>query len=58
MTFYCNSPFSFKVHIIKHLRLHFLTGYSIGVFEQAIGSCTLTMINMGDNAKIADSVHS
>ena len=53
----CDATLTLKIHIIQHLSLHILTFHRFGVFQQTVGQGTLSMINMGNNTKIADILH-
>ena len=50
-----NTSFFFKVHIVKHLSFCDLYGFC--ALQKSVGKCTLTMVNMSDNAKISDVFH-
>ena len=39
MAFDCNTAFTLKIHVIKHLCLHVFGGYGVCVFEQSVGKC-------------------
>ena len=49
-----NSPFSFQVHIIKHLILHLPVGQQSGHFNNTVSQGRLSVINMSNNTKITD----
>jgi hypothetical protein len=53
----CDSPFLLQFHTIKNLIAHFPLPDSFGEDKQTVSQCTLTMINMCDDAKIAYSIH-
>jgi len=57
MTLNGNSFFTFKVHIIKHLRLHIPITYCISKFKEAVGKSTFSVVNMSYNAKVPDILH-
>ena len=46
---------TFKVHVVEHLSLGHLNG--VGVFQETVGQCALAMVNMGDDAEVANVVH-
>ena len=52
-----DATFPLQVHIIQQLFLHIAVGYGIGSFQQPIGKGALTMIYMGDYAKISYLLH-
>ena len=45
-----------KFHCVKGLRLEFACAYGIGEFKYAIGERGLSMIDVCDDAEIADVV--
>src|SRR5699024_12649114 len=47
-----DATFTFNVHRIKELVLHFAGSHHVGVLQHAIGKRGLAMINMGDNTKV------
>jgi hypothetical protein len=49
--------FTFQVHIIQHLVHHIAVANGLGMFQQPVGQCTFTMVNMRDDAKIPDILH-
>jgi hypothetical protein len=57
MAFDGDSPFPFEVHIIEGLFLHVTFADGVGKFQQAVGECTLSMIDVGDNTKVANMFH-
>ncbi len=52
-----DTPFAFEVHIVEHLRLKVFPLYGFGELQQAVGECTLTMVYVGNDAKIAYILH-
>ena len=46
-----------QIHVVKHLCLQVLGGYSIGIFKQTVGKSALAVVNMGYDTKIADILH-
>lgn len=52
-----NAFFPFQVHIVQHLRLHIPVANGMGKLQQPVGQGTLSMVNMGDDAKITDVLH-
>ena len=58
MTLDGDTLFAFEFHIVKHLRLHFTLVECIGELQQAVGQGAFTVVDVGDDAKIADVFHS
>ena len=54
--FYCDSSFSFQVHIVKYLVLHFSFGKKARCLYQSVGKGALAMVDMRDNAKVSDFI--
>jgi hypothetical protein len=52
-----NSPFSFQVHIVKGLVLHFAFADSVGVLQQAISQGAFSVIDVCYDAKIPNVFH-
>ena len=55
-----DTAFSFNIHIIEKLFLHFAGGNAFRCFQKTVGKCTFAVVNMGNNGKISDfllSVH-
>jgi hypothetical protein len=51
-----DAALAFKVHRVQHLVLHLAVGHGLGQFQQAIGQRRLAMIDMRDDAEVADVV--
>jgi hypothetical protein len=58
MAFNGNTTFAFNIHIIQYLILFFTFGNGMRVFKKTVGKGTFTVVDMGDNAEIADVFHS
>jgi hypothetical protein len=52
-----NAAFAFKVHVVKCLSLHFSIRNGSGGLEKAVCKGAFTVIDMGNNAKIANVIH-
>jgi hypothetical protein len=52
-----NSTLPFQVHVIQNLLLHLPFTDGSGAFKQAVGQCGFTMVDVRDNAKIANIIH-
>ena len=50
-----DSTFLFEVHVIEHLPFGDLNG--IGMFQESVGQCGFTMVDMRNDTKISDEVH-
>ena len=48
-----DTPFLFKVHIIKHLLHHVSLFDRSGLFKQSVCQCRFAVINVGDDAEIS-----
>ena len=48
---------SFQVHIVQDLILQIFAGDGVGIFEQPIGQGTLAVVDMCNNAEVADILH-
>ena len=46
-----------KIHIIEHLSLHLTLIQRVCLLQQTISKCTLTVVDMCDNAKVAYILH-
>ena len=55
MAFDCNAAFLFQFHIIEHLSLGYLNG--IGILQQSVGQCRLTMVDMRNDTEISNMLH-
>ena len=51
-----DASFTLQVHIVKHLSLRNLDG--VRVLKQAVGQCRFAVVDMGNDAEIADIFHS
>ena len=49
--------FAFEVHIVEHLCLQLPLRKGIRSFEQPVGKRAFTVVDMGDDAEIADILH-
>ena len=49
-----NAPFPFQLHLVHKLGFHFLGADGAGNFQKAVGQGGLAMVNMGNDAKVAD----
>ena len=52
-----DATLALKVHVIEHLSLHILAFHRFGIFQKTVGQGTFTVINMGNNTKIANILH-
>ena len=52
--FYGDAALSFQVHGVQELFFHIAVRHGAGKFQKTIGQGTFSMINMGDDAKVAD----
>src|SRR6516164_2043886 len=57
VTFDGDPFFSFQIHIIQYLIHHFTFTDGIGHLQESVSKGGFTMINMSDDAKIADILH-
>src|ERR1035441_4996489 len=53
-----DAPFSFNIHVIKHLCLRIAGGNGLGKFQKSVSQGTLPMVNMCYNTKVTDIFHS
>ena len=51
-----NAAFAFQVHVVQELVHHFVLGNGLGQFNHSVGQGGFAVIDVGDNAKIADIV--
>jgi hypothetical protein len=51
------STFTFQVHVIENLSLHVFALNGFGHLKQSVGQRTLTVVDMGNNAKVTDILH-
>ena len=49
-----DAAFPFQIHIVEHLIFHLPQADGIGFFQYAVGKSTLAVVNVGDNAEIAN----
>ena len=49
-----DAPFALKLHIVEKLALHVALRHRAGRLEQTIGQRRFTMVDVGDDGKIAD----
>ena len=52
-----NPPFSFQIHIIQHLFPRITIRNSIGPLKETVGQGRFTVVNMGNDAKVAYVFH-
>ena len=52
-----DTPLALQVHIVEYLSLKVLAGDCLCVLKKTICQGTFTVVDMGDNAKIADILH-
>jgi hypothetical protein len=52
-----NSAFAFEIHIIQRLVYHLTFVNRLGIFEQAVGQGAFPVVNVRDDAEIADVFH-
>ena len=50
-----DAPFAFQVHVVEHLALGHL--YGARTFQQAVGQRALSVVNVGNDAEVADIFH-
>ena len=51
----CNSALLLKVHVVKHLPFGDVD--CLGCLQQTVGQCRLTVVYVGNDAKVSDSFH-
>ncbi len=49
-----DAAFAFEVHIVEELGFHFALGDGAGAFEEAVGEGGLAVVDVGDDAEVAD----
>jgi len=49
-----HAALALQVHVIEHLLLHLTLRHRAGELQQAVGQRALAMINVGDDAEVAD----
>ena len=52
-----NATLAFKVHIVEHLVLKVFSANGVGVFKQSVGQGAFAVVDMSDDAEIANMVH-
>ena len=52
------ASFFFQIHRVQNLRLHFALGKTAAALNQTIGEGGFSMIDMRDDGKISDLLHS
>ena len=52
-----NAALTLKIHRVENLRFHFALGQTTAQLNDAISQCRFTVIDMGDDGKIADILH-
>ena len=52
-----DTALTFQVHVVENLRLQILFGDGLGELQESIRQGALTVVDMGDDAKIADVLH-
>jgi hypothetical protein len=57
MAFDGYSFFALQIHVIEHLSLHIPLTDCIGCLQQAVSQRAFPVVDMCDNAKIADMFH-
>ena len=50
-----DATFALQVHVVQHLSFGHL--YGVGIFQQAVCQGGLAVVDVGDNAKVADILH-
>jgi hypothetical protein len=55
VTFNGYTSFTLQVHIIEHLTFGYLNG--LGCFQQTVGQCRLTVVDVCNNAKVPYLLH-
>ena len=53
-----NTALPFQIHVIKKLGLHLTVSNRFGKLQQAVGQRTFAVVNMSNNAEIANVFHS
>ena len=54
LAFNSDSALTFDIHIVEHLVLHFPLINDMGFFDESIGQCRFSMVNMCDDTEISD----
>jgi hypothetical protein len=50
-----DASFLLEVHVVEHLSLSYL--YGLGMLQQSVGKCRLTVVDVGYYAEVAYMVH-
>jgi hypothetical protein len=53
-----NASLSLEIHIVEQLVLFFALGYRSSRIKQTVSQGALTVIDMGNDAKVSDILHS
>jgi len=51
------ASFTFKIHVIEHLRLQVFGGNGVGILKQSVGESALAVIDVRYDAKISNPFH-
>lgn len=57
VTFNSNAAFAFQVHVIQHGIHHSALADGFGGFDKAVGQGAFTVVDVSDNAEVADIFH-
>ena len=57
MRLYRDSLFALQIHVVEYLRLHLAVVERTRKLQKPVCQCTFTVIDVRDNAKIADVLH-
>ncbi len=52
-----NALFPLQIHVVQYLVHHVALTNGLGMLQQSVGQGTLSVVNMGDDAKIPDMLH-
>ena len=52
-----DAPFTLQVHVVQVLGLHVTIGDGAGHVQEAIGQGALSVVDVGDDAEVADVLH-
>ena len=52
-----DATLALQIHIIQGLILHLAFADGIGIFQQPVGKCAFAVVNVGDDTKIANVLH-
>ena len=53
-----DATLTFKIHVVEYLSLHVALRYSLGIFKQTVGKSALAMVDVRNNTKVTDILHS